>query len=222
MEAVRSSETSVCSNETTQRCIRLITLIDDGGSTVLWNVGLLRDYTALYKADHPEWWWRQYGPLKRRSTPTRLHSAVSGWSPWLMMEAVRFSETSVYSNETTRRCIRLITLIDDGGSTVLWNVGLLQRDYTALYQTDHPDWWWRQYGPQKRRSTQTRLHSAVSGWSPWLMMEAVRSSETSVYSNETTRRCIRLITLIDDGGSTALWNVGLLKRDYTALYPRRL
>jgi hypothetical protein len=155
---------------------------------------------------------------------------------------------SVYS-ETTQRCIRLITLIDDGGSTDLWNVGLLKRDYTALYQTDHPDcWWrqygplkrrsaptrlysavsgwspylwWRQYGPLKRRSTQTRLHSAVSGWSPWLMIEAVRPSETSVCS-ETIQRCIRLITLIDDGGSTVLWNVGLLKRDHTALYPRRL
>jgi hypothetical protein len=23
------------------------------------------------------WWWRQYAPLKRRSTPTRLHGAVS-------------------------------------------------------------------------------------------------------------------------------------------------
>jgi hypothetical protein len=26
----------------------------------------------------------------------------------------------------------------------------------------------------------------------------------------------------DDGGSTHLWNVGLLKRDYKALHPRRL
>jgi hypothetical protein len=26
----------------------------------------------------------------------------------------------------------------------------------------------------------------------------------------------------DDGGSTHLWNVGLLQQDYTAKYPRRL
>jgi hypothetical protein len=37
-------------------------------------------------------------PLKRRYTSTRLHGA-------LMMEAVSFSETTVYFKEITRRCI---------------------------------------------------------------------------------------------------------------------
>jgi hypothetical protein len=32
----------------------------------------------------------------------------------------------------------------------------------------------------------------------------------------------RLIHRSDDGGSTHLWNVGLLQRDYTTLYPRQL
>jgi hypothetical protein len=46
---------------------------DDGGSTHLWNVGRQSFYTAV----HPRrqtWWWRQYAPLKRRSTIMLLGS----------------------------------------------------------------------------------------------------------------------------------------------------
>jgi hypothetical protein len=58
---------------------------------------------------------------------------------------------------------------------------------------DHP-WWWRQHEPLKRRST-IILHGQS------LMMEAARTSETSV-DNYFTR------PIPDDGGSTNLWNVG--------------
>jgi hypothetical protein len=94
---------------------------------------------------------------------------------------------------------------DDGGSTNLWNVSLLQQSYTA----------------------------------PWKMMEAVRPSETFVYVSETTQpyglwwrqyeplkfrstSTILYDAVDEDGGSMGLWNVRLLQRDYTALYPRRL
>jgi hypothetical protein len=60
---------------------------DDGGNTYLWNVGRQLFHT------HP--WWRQYAPLKRRSTII-LHSSL--------MEAVRTSETSV-DNYFTRQYI---------------------------------------------------------------------------------------------------------------------
>jgi hypothetical protein len=124
MEAVRTSETSFHFNVTTRCYIKV------------------------------HWWWRQYGPLKRRSTSTWLHGATSrcpdyGGSTdlWnvgplqldcmvlhqgaLMMEAVRTSETSVNINVTTRRSIKV-------------------------------PWWWRQYAPLKRRSTSTWVHGATS------------------------------------------------------------
>jgi hypothetical protein len=75
-----------------------------------------------------------------------------------MMEATRTSETSVDN---------YFTLIpDNGGSTYLWTIG------PQLFYA-HP-WWWRQHVPLKRRST-VILRSS-------LMMEAARTSETSVDS----------------------------------------
>jgi hypothetical protein len=52
---------------------------------------------------HP-WWWRQYAPLKRRSTII-LHGSISQ---------------------------KTVSISDDGGSTHLWNVGR-QSFYTAVY-----------------------------------------------------------------------------------------
>jgi hypothetical protein len=57
---------------------------------------------------------------------------------------------------------------NDRGSKHLWNVGLLQQDYTA---------------PHPRRLSSSFII---------LMMETVRTSETSVYFNETTRRYTRI------------------------------
>jgi hypothetical protein len=53
------------------------------------------------------------------------------------------------------------------------------------------------------------------------------SAVFSQWSGPTFQRCVLypsslLIHRPVDGGSTHLWNVGLLQRDYTALYPRRL
>jgi hypothetical protein len=60
----------------------------------------------------------------------------------------------------------------------------------------------------------------------WWMVKAARTSETSV-DNYFTRRewrrepsAIQLHHHPDDGGSTHLWNVGIL-RDYTEIYPRK-
>jgi hypothetical protein len=75
---------------------------DDGDCTHLWIVGLLRS---------SPWWWTQCVRLERR--PTTFIA--------LIMVTVRTLETSV--------CY--IHRPDDGGSSHLWNVGLLQRVYTA-------------------------------------------------------------------------------------------
>jgi hypothetical protein len=111
MEAVRTSETSV-DNQFTRQYIpedNSELIRDDGGSTHLWNVGRQSIYTAVYPRrqfwTHP-WWWRQYAPLKRRST-INLHGSVSQktiLNSSLMMEAVRTSETSV-DNQFTRQYI---------------------------------------------------------------------------------------------------------------------
>jgi hypothetical protein len=127
----------------------------------------------LFYTAHP-WWWTQHESLKRRSII--LHG------PSLMMEAARTSETSVDYYFTR-------PIPDDGGSTNLWNI------VRQLFYTAHP-WWWRQHEPLKRRST-IILHGTS------LMMEAARTSETSV-ENYFTR------PIPDDGGSTYLWNVGRL------------
>jgi hypothetical protein len=85
------------------------------------------------------WWRKQQAPLKRRSTSSRLHGAISQKVVLLrtmMMEAISTSETSVYFYETTRRSISESCLTqdhDDRGNKHLWNVGLLLRDYTAQY-----------------------------------------------------------------------------------------
>jgi hypothetical protein len=78
--------------------------------------------------------------------------------------------------------------------------------------------------PPKRRPTSTMLHCAVSQKAVIaLMMEAVRTTEKSVYFTEITRRYVpESYHRPDDGGSTSLLNVGLLHRDYTALCPRKL
>jgi hypothetical protein len=151
MEALLTSETSVCFNETTLRILMM------GGSAHLWNVGLLqRNYLW-------PWWWRHWVSLKRRSASTRLHQGP-----------------------------------DDGGSAYVWNVGLLQGNYSQ-----NPDDG-RHCVPLKHRSASTRLLIRA------LMMEAVRTSETSVCFNKTTHQDPDVV------GSAHLWNVGLLQRDYSS------
>jgi hypothetical protein len=66
MEAVRTSETSDCFNETTLRILMM------GGSAHLWNVGLLQ---RNYSQDPDD--GRQCAPLKRRYTSTRPRSCLS-------------------------------------------------------------------------------------------------------------------------------------------------
>jgi hypothetical protein len=95
---------------------------------------------------------------------------------------------------------------DDGDGTHLWNVSIFQRDYTALYPRilsssflpPPSGRWWRQYAPLKRQYISTRLQGAISqntiifilASTIRAMMGTVRTSETSVYFNETTRRYI--------------------------------
>jgi hypothetical protein len=99
------------------------------------------------------------------------------------MEALLTSVTSAYS-ETTRRYIPEDSdRFHDGGRTHLWNVDLLQHNYTRRYIPE--GLWWMQYAPLKRRSTPTWLQTAL--YPRRVMMDAVRTSETSVYSKSS--RC---------------------------------
>jgi hypothetical protein len=143
MEAVRTSETSVDNHFTRQ-------YIPEHNSDHPWSSSLMmeavrtsetsvdnhftRQYISEHNSDHP-WWWRQYEPLKRRSTII-LHGSIS--------------------QNTT------LIIPDDGGSTYLWNVGRqsFTRQYIPEHNSDHP-WWWRQYAPLKRRST-IILHGSIS------------------------------------------------------------
>jgi hypothetical protein len=65
-------------------------------------------------------------------------------------------------------------------------------------------------------------------WDLRFSRRRVLSLESSgMYSRVVTLKLtdvsqVRLIHRPDDGGSTHLWNVGQLQRDYTALHPRRL
>jgi hypothetical protein len=176
------------------------------------------------------WWWRQHVPLKRLSTII-LHCSTP----------------------------------DDGGSTYLWNVGrqlfytavplMMEAARTSetlvdSYFTRQYPWLWRQHVPLKRWST-VILHGSTPDYGGstylWnvcrqlfytavsLMMEAARTSETSV-DNYFTRQypwwwrqhvpLKRLSTIIlhgstsDDGGSTYLWNV-CRHLFYKAVHPRR-
>jgi hypothetical protein len=133
---------------------------DDGGSTHLWNVGRQSFYTAVHLR-RQSWWWWQYAPLKRRSTII-LHGSKSQ-KTYLMMEAVRTSETSV-DNHFTRQYISEGSP-DDGGSMHLWNVGR-QSFYTPVHLR-RQSWWWRQYAPLKRRSTRICFLNTFSGIQFW-------------------------------------------------------
>jgi hypothetical protein len=131
-------------------------------------------------------------------------------------------------------------------------MGAVRTSETSVYLNPkrHYGRWWRQYEPLKRQSTSTILYGAVEddGGSTAIwnirphqrdhkallaMMEAVRTSETSVYFNNLIGRRGRWwrqyghlkhpstsarpqSAIGDDGGSTNLWNVGLLKQSYTA------
>jgi hypothetical protein len=85
------------------------------------------------------WWWRQYEPLKRRSTSTWLHGSTYQKTLNFILAAVRTWNLKRF------HLVRQVPLSppdsdvlithhpDDAGSTHLWNVGVLQWDYTALH-----------------------------------------------------------------------------------------
>jgi hypothetical protein len=87
------------------------------------------------------WWWRQYAPLKRRSTPTRLHGVVSQKAFIFSLVDVRFQVLTVASMKFRVFC-----------------------DVAACSQTDldTSHWWWRQHAPLKRRSSSVWLHGSTS------------------------------------------------------------
>jgi hypothetical protein len=39
-------------------------------------IGVDPRFRGAYCLQHQGWWWRQYAPLKRQSTPTRLHGTI--------------------------------------------------------------------------------------------------------------------------------------------------
>jgi hypothetical protein len=61
------------------------------------------------------------------------------------------------------------------------------------------------------------------GYNPCLR-ENVKSHLVNLYGEVMLRYFQRdeVTHLLDDGDSKHLWNIGLLQRDYTALYPRKL
>jgi hypothetical protein len=83
---------------------------------------------------------------------------------------------------------------------------LWRREAVYTSETSVDNYFTRQYIPEdksERRSTSRTLHSAFP-----------TSLSSSLF--------ICFTQLPDDGCSTHLWNVGLLQRNYTALWPRRL
>jgi hypothetical protein len=82
-----------------------------------------------------------------------------------------------------------------------------------------------------RKSIRTSHHDPRSGkgWEPLIyttsgslqIKRSVLMRQASV-SEVSTASIIRVIHRPDGGGSTRLWNVSLIQREYTALFPRRL
>jgi hypothetical protein len=133
MEAVRSSKTTATIYQTA-RCY-----IADGGSELLWNDCYhLPDCTVLHRR------WRQWAPLKRLLSSTRLHGATS------QMEAVSSSETTSIIYQSAR------CYIADGGSELVWNACYHLPDCTVLHRR------WRQWARLKRLLSSTRLQGATS------------------------------------------------------------
>jgi hypothetical protein len=58
---------------------------------------------SLVEADSLHWWWRQYAPLKRRSTSTRVHGAISQRVVIFIVAAVRTCNLTRFSNVWTRK-----------------------------------------------------------------------------------------------------------------------
>jgi hypothetical protein len=104
MEAVRTSETSVDNYFTRQ-------YIPEEKSELY-----IRRRENLKSHSSP--WWKQYVPLKRRSTII-LHGSIS-------------QKTNLYFIFAAVRTWNLTHRPDDGGSTYLWNVGR-QLFYTAVH-----------------------------------------------------------------------------------------
>jgi hypothetical protein len=81
------------------------------------------------KSHSSPWWWRQYAPLKRRSTII-LHGSTS-------------KKTILNFILAAMRTWNLTHRPDDGGSTHLWNVGQ-QLFYTAVHPRRQ---FWTSYSP---------------------------------------------------------------------------
>jgi hypothetical protein len=116
---------------------------------------------------HP-WWWRQYAPLKRRSTII-LHGSItqktalnillwkrssnvtsSGIGRWNILRNVRFQVFTAANMKMkafwyTQPC----SLVG------------VDRRFRSAYCVMIIAWWWRQYAPFKRLSTTTSLHGAI-------------------------------------------------------------
>jgi hypothetical protein len=122
MEAVRISETSVDNYFTRQ-------YIPEDNSE---HHTRRRENLKSHMCQNFQGWWRQYAPLKRRSTII-LHGSTSQKAILnIILAAARTS------NLTCARIFR-----DDGGSTHLWNVGR-QLFYTAVHPRRQ---FWTSYSP---------------------------------------------------------------------------
>jgi hypothetical protein len=107
MEVIRSSETSVQSAATCSRWFlaRGLFYPEDGGDTFLRNVDSVYCYLVMlvpHSRIFLPWRWMWYIPPKRQfslQSPAHAGSSVADFSI-LNMEAIRSSETSVYTRST--------------------------------------------------------------------------------------------------------------------------
>jgi hypothetical protein len=166
MEAVRSSETLL-----TYHITALCQNPEDGVSTVLRNFRILQHYAVLHPEDggsmvprsfrilshhyavSEPWRWKQYGPPKLSYPITSLRGVRT-----LKMEAVWSSET-LLTYHITAQCQNP----EDGGSTVLRNVGILPHHYTVSQS-----WRWRHQSTLKRSYPTASLHGITTQTATWI------------------------------------------------------
>jgi hypothetical protein len=132
-----------------------------------------------------------------------LWSRHQAWSLDIITSCDKASPQIFYWNELIYQNSRIRAFCDIVPCSIVGAYRHSRSAYCPNHQGDDSShWWWRQYAPLKRRYTlmildgvgiyrrfRVVLPPSSVRWIIALMIESVRSSETSVYS-DTTRRYI--------------------------------